>query len=200
MPSRRRPTPISSAAALPASRLPLGTPNLPTPTSQGSATSSSHSPPRLRPPVADPAPGKENWDTTIIASITQSNDSFTMASKPDTDSAPARSIAEAKLERQKKRNEEIEAALTNIVPADKRSHRGKKKQWQPFTIDPLADSTRNTTPSEVRESMCNSVSKTSCNSEISHKLRYVLCAEVETSLSFLDSLPCGTFANSLTCL
>lgn len=88
----------------------------------------------------------------------------------NTPDAPATSIAEAKLERQRRRIQEAEAALNAPVPHDKRNQpsRGKGKQWKPF--DYTADSPHPSSPgnggvlvSEVRvntfrpSSQCSSI-------------------------------------------
>ena len=70
-----------------------------------------------------------------------------MAPKATSENVLVPSIAQTKLERQIKRNQEIEAALTNPGPLERRSQqpRGKKNRWQPLD---LTDATRSTTPSE----------------------------------------------------
>ena len=112
-----------------------------------------------------------------------------MASKATTDSAPARSIAETKLERQNKRIQEIDAAITNIVPADKRTQqpRGKKSKWQPLD---LTDSTRTTTPNEggvfVSEVRVNAFRAPSRGSSLSRPVSVLSHRTSDTGPSDMD--------------
>lgn len=189
MRSRRRPTPISSAAALPASRLPLGTPHLPTSTSHESTASSSHSPPRLKPQVTDSSSDKENWNVHDTFSLTRSKDTLIMAPNISLEDALARSIAETKLERQNKRIQETEAALITIAPPDKRTHqpRGKKNKWQPLD---LTDHALATTPNDggvfVSEVRVNTFRAPSRGSSLSRPVSVLSHRTSETAPSDMD--------------
>ena len=187
MPSRRRPGPILSAAALPASRLPLGTPLLPTPTSHGSASTHSHSPPRSKPATTDSGSDKE--DSASPPTDSHSKAPSIMAPNTTSENAPFRSIAETKLERQNRRIQEVDAAITNKLPSDKRAHqsRGKKNKWQPLD---LSETTRSTTPSEggvpVSEVRVNTFRAPSRGSSLSRPVSVMSHRTSETGPSDMD--------------
>ena len=189
MPPRRRPAPISSAAALPASRLPLGTPLITTSTSQGSAGSTARSPPILKPQVADHGSDKENFDSFTHSVTTHTKDQSTMAPKNASESMPVPSIAQAKLERQNKRNQELEAALIGSAPLEKRTHqqRGKKNKWQPLD---LTESNRSTPISEggvpVSEVRVNTFRASSRGSSLSRPVSVMSYRTSETGPSDME--------------
>ena len=108
----------------------------------------------------------------------------------DRTNAPATSIAEAKLERQRKRIQEAEAALTAPPTPEKRTHpgRGKGKQWKPF--DYTADSTQSNTPSEggvaVSEVRVNTFRAPSRGSSVARSLSVLSQRTSETAPSDME--------------
>lgn len=132
MPPRRQRT-APSAAALPASRLPLGTPHVATSPSLSHATPSITGSPLLRTQRSDLSSDRD-LDSGLDKKNSHPHHSTTMASRSISTDAPAKSIAEAKLERQRKRIEEAETSLTAPAPLDRRAQgsRGKNTKWKPF--------------------------------------------------------------------
>ena len=189
MPPRRRPAPISSAAALPASRLPLGTPLITTSTSQGSAGSTGRSPPRLKRQATDCGSDKENVDSFIHSFTAVTKNQPTMAPNKAPDSMSVPSIAQAKLERQNKRNQELEAALIGSAPPEKRTNqpRGKKSKWQPLD---LTEPNRSTPSSEggvaVSEVRVNTFRASSRGSSLSRPVSVMSHRTSETGPSDMD--------------
>ena len=137
MPPRRRPAPIS-AAALPASRLPPGTPQLPDSKSPVSGGNSNHSPPKLERQRTANSSDKQ-LESSYTQNFTDESEKIAMAPK-NSDNVPVTATADSKLERQRKRNEEADPTLNTSISVDKRTHqpRPKGKQWKPF--DYTADS------------------------------------------------------------
>ena len=130
MPSRRRL--ISQAAALPASRLPVGTPDVATvhspstsrsASSEGQHSTEAHS---VRDTTEAPHPTNPilQFNPQAMATAGQKIDITTM------------SLAEAKLARQNKRIQQAEAALAAPLPLDRdrQTSRGKGKQWKLFDL------------------------------------------------------------------
>lgn len=147
MPPRRQRN-VPSATALPPRRLPLGTPHLPPSPSLSHATPSIlESPPPLRTQPSDLsfdhdlawAPEKERCP---------SGSSAKMLSTGSTPDVSTKSIAEAKLERQRKRIEEAEASLTAPAPLDRRAQgsRGGNCKWKP--LDHSTDTTASRAPGD----------------------------------------------------
>ena len=191
MPPRRRLAPIS-AAALPASRLPLGTPPLVPPRSPASSKVASSSPPK---------PHSQSTDTDLLKysqldgqqDASGNDNESAMAPKDSADVAPTKSIAEAKLERQRKRIQEAEAALTAPapVPLDRRAQqsRGKaRQQWKPF--DFTADTVPSNTPSEggvsVSEVRVNTFRPSSRGSSLSRPMSVLSHRTSETGPSDME--------------
>lgn len=133
MPSRRRPAPI--AAALPASRLPVGTPRLPPshspPGHRSSSASSQHS---TKHSAQREAPARGDSTLRHSDSPALAVPPITMSSNNSSDNISAVTFAEAKLQRQRRRIERAEAALNGSAPAaETRPPRGKGK-WKPFDL------------------------------------------------------------------
>lgn len=189
MPPRRRPPPISSAAALPSSRLPLGTPHLATSHSQDGTSVGGQSPTVLKSPATDIyALNKEKQaPSNQPPKSIQEND---MAPRNVSDSATARSIAAAKLERQNKRNEEADPTMIHAVPLDKRTQqaRAKKQKWQ--TFDYTSQPHRSTTPSDggvsVTETRVNTFHAPSQASSLSRPVSVMSHRTSETGHSDMD--------------
>lgn len=123
MPPRRRPTHIS-AAALPASRLPLGTPTLVK--SPQDTDSNSTSQKQIQQRTSASSLRKEK-SADSDQTTTDIYNPYDMAPKQESELTSSKSIADAKLERQQKRIEE-----GDVLPRRKQGVRGKAKQWKPF--------------------------------------------------------------------
>jgi len=137
MPPRRRLTP--NAAALPASRLPVGTPQIPTQRSPQSSRAvsqtSQHSPKISAVDVGD----TEN--VPKAGEVVETEDSTRVTAAASSDSLTNLSLAEAKLARQAQRIEKAEAALAAPPLAERQTSRGKGKVWKPFDFTADTDTT-----------------------------------------------------------
>ncbi|KAK5133438.1 hypothetical protein LTR08_007680 [Meristemomyces frigidus] len=132
MPTRRRATP-SNAAALPASRLPLGTPYLAperSPPPPPSRTISRNSQDSLRGLDKENELGEETPHLAALLPPVRLT-----ALIPGAGIVADMSLAEAKLARQNKRIQQAEAALTAAGNAERQVSRGKGKIWKPFDFN-----------------------------------------------------------------
>ncbi|KAK5164276.1 uncharacterized protein LTR77_009970 [Saxophila tyrrhenica] len=134
MPPRRRLNPIS-AAALPVSRLPVGTPQVATSSSPPDQSRGPTKPPQLKGQRSDLSLEKNVSSATDKESNSPTH-SFLSTMPPNAPShdVSAKSIAEAKLERQRAKYEEADAARQGPLPLDRRAQtsRGKNTRWKPF--------------------------------------------------------------------
>lgn len=130
---RKRPPPLQAAASLSA-RLPLGTPVLLRDTGQQHAEATASTPNNTR---AKPTPASLDFsdsDTTTTTRTDSGDSSRSALVMASSLSDQPQSIAAAKLERQNKRIEATNAALTAPVLPEKHKQpaRSKGKAWKPF--------------------------------------------------------------------